>query len=156
MARVKAIEKANRSKFAMASAAMATGKIKLATGEEVEHIPSIDLMTVAEGDRMLHYWSNCGDVSNSSGWLESFVARKCGKTSEHRWWCLYDCDKKEAKHDLEPANCGVDTGEGHVWVFAAAERLAVEGAGPQAAAATMLAQERAVASTLAAARGNRS
>ena len=135
---------------------MSTGAATPATGGPVQYIPDIGLMTVSGGGRALHYWSNCGGVRDSSGWLECFVVRKCGKTSEYRWWCLYDCDKKGAKHDLEPAGYGAGTGQGRAWVIAAAERPVVDGAGPQAAAATIAAQERAGASTLAAARGNRS
>ena len=47
----------------------------------------------------------------------------------------YSCDKKETKHDFDTAAYGVNRAEGHRWVFAAAERLAVPHSRPTAAAA---------------------
>ena len=48
---------------------------------------------------------------------------------------LYSCDKKEAKHDFDPAAYGVNTADGLRWVIAAAERLSVPHSRPAAAAA---------------------
>ena len=141
--RVRDIELANRRKFLVVSAAMSTGHLELVTGERVPYIADPGpLMTVSEGDRILHWWKDCGDKDRSSGYLESSVARKCGRTSEWRWWNLYQCDKKEAKHDLKPDNHGVDVSAGQCWVWAAAERLAVDGAAAPGAAAAAVAAER--------------
>ena len=44
----------------------------------------------------------------------------------------YSCDKKETKYDFDTAAYGVNRAEGHRWVFAAAERLAVPHSRPTA------------------------
>ena len=66
-----------------------------------------------------------GLTDNSMGWPECTVERKCGDTHETQHWVYYSCDKKETKHDFDTAAYGVNRAEGHRWVFAAAERLAV-------------------------------
>ena len=58
-----------------------------------------------------------------------------GNTHETRYWVYYSCDKNETKHDFDTAAYGVNRAEGHRWVFAAAERLAVPHSRPAAAAA---------------------
>ena len=135
MERVRKIEIANRQKYEVVSDAQATGMLKLVTGESAPFIPKQGDMTVSEGDRMFHWWKDCGDKDNSMGWLECTVERKCGNTHETRYWVYYSCDKKETKHDFDAAAYGVNRAEGHRWVFAAAERLAVPHSRPAAAAA---------------------
>ena len=76
-----------------------------------------------------------GLTDNSMGWLECTVERKCGNTHETRCWVYCSCDKKETKHDFDTAAYGVNRAEGHRWVFAAAERLAVPHSRSAAAAA---------------------
>ena len=41
-----------------------------------------------------------------------WMDREVDATSAWRWWNLYQCDKKEAKHDLKPDNYGVDVSAG--------------------------------------------
>ena len=141
MERVKKIELDNRRKYQVVTDAMASSTLKLVTGEVVPYIADKGVMTVTEGDRIFHWWKNCGDKGGeanegSTGWLEATIERKCGNTYECRWWAFYPVDSLEAKHDLTTANYGVDTVHaGECWVFAAAERLAVESAGPAARAA---------------------
>ena len=59
----------------------------------------------------------------------------CGNTYETRYWVYCSCDEKGTKHDFDTAAYGVNRAEGHRWVFAAAERLAVPHSRPAAAAA---------------------
>lgn len=135
MRRIRETEVTNQRKWLVVADALDTACIVLATGERVPYITDPTHMTVSEGDRIIHWWSNIGDVAKSAGYLESTVLKKCGRTSEYRWWNLYECDKKEVKHDLEPANYGVNKGAGQCWVWSAAERLNVGIAPPAAAAA---------------------
>ena len=68
------------------SGAQATGTMKLATGKSVPFIPEQGDMSISEGDRIFHWWKDCGDKDKSTGWLEGTVLRKCGNTYEHRYW----------------------------------------------------------------------
>ena len=100
--RIRKIEVVNRRKCEVVSDAQATGTLKLVTGESVPFIPEQGDMSISEGDRIFHWWKDCGDKDKSSGWLEGTVLRICGNTNEFRYWTFYSCDKKEARHDFDP------------------------------------------------------
>ena len=82
---MKKIELDNRRKYQVVTDAMASSTLKLVTGEVVPYIADKGVMTVTEGDRIFHWWKNCGDKGGeanegSTGWLEATIERKCGNT----------------------------------------------------------------------------